>query len=469
MLESHSVLRLVLLGTLVTCACGGDSTPQPPATGAAKGSPISITGTEKIAWNQAADNANELARLRYISYVDDAPQLLADAVCDRISGSGLFACQASLPPMSFGLHQIQLASEEVDGLQRRSERSSALAVNLVVAQIPTANRSVARAETTSDGLHLVVETLATGLTAPSALATTPDGRVFVAERNGSILVWEGGELSTRPAFELGDVVQTSETGLIGIAVHPDFSTNGRMFIAYTAHEASGGLVNRVIRLRDVRNSLGQAAVILQDRVTGAPMRPPRIRIGPDRVVYVTFPATSQATAESLASYMGKILRINEDGTTPRDNPGATPIIASGNGVSGGFDWQPTTGRLWIADRGWLGDDFIRDFVLRGSGRSTFDSPVDPSGMVFYRSRRIGGFANDMFIGALTGRHLRRVRFSQADPGRVESTERLLNGQYGRIGSVAAGFDGALYIGTSNAGSAYATAEGDRLLRLTSEN
>jgi glucose/arabinose dehydrogenase len=87
-------------------------------------------------------------------------------------------------------------------------------------------------------------------------------------------------------------------------------------------------------------------------------------------------------------------------------------------------------------------------------------------VTFYGSRLIRGFADNMFIGALAGMHVRRVRFSRIDPGHIEGTERLLDGQYGRISSVVAGPDGALYICTSNAGTAFATADGDRLLRLS---
>jgi glucose/arabinose dehydrogenase len=452
---------------LLTSACAASSTPQPPADVPGTIAPIDITGTEKIAWDQPADDANQLARYQYIGYVDGVPQLLTDAMCDGSATTGLFPCIAGIPPMSAGLHQLQLAAQETDGLQRLGGPSAPLSVNLIAIKLSSASQRTSRAGTTSDGIPLVVETLAIGLTAPSALGTAPDGRVFIAERNGRILVWENGQLLPGPAFELADIVQTSETGLVGLALHRAFQTNGRVFIAYTARDSEDGFVNRVVRVRDVRSSFGQAAVILEDRVRAAPLRPPRIGFGPDGTVYVTFPANDRPTAESFASYSGKILRINEDGTTPRDNPGATPIIATADGMPGGFDWQPSAGHLWLAARDWQGRDFVTMLLLKSATSSTFDSVVDPSGVAFYGSSRIRGFADNMFIGALAGMHIRRVRFNRADPGHIEDTERLLDGQYGRISSVIAGPDGALYICTSNAGTALATADGDRLLRLSS--
>ena len=90
--NSLLLLRLGLLAALLTIACAGGSAPQPPATGPGTMAPIAITGTEKIAWDQPADDANQLARYRYFGYVDGAPQLLADAMCDGSTSTGLFLC-----------------------------------------------------------------------------------------------------------------------------------------------------------------------------------------------------------------------------------------------------------------------------------------------------------------------------------------------------------------------------------------
>jgi glucose/arabinose dehydrogenase len=107
-----------------------------------------------------------------------------------------------------------------------------------------------------------------------------------------------------------------------------------------------------------------------------------------------------------------------------------------------------------------------DFVQGPRSAATFESPVDPSGVTFYAQRRIAGFVNDLFIGALNGRHLRRVHFSQSDPSRIEITEHLFDGQFGRISDVAVGPDGALYFCTSNAGTTSVGAGDDRLIRVT---
>jgi aldose sugar dehydrogenase len=458
---------LFLAAALMASACGSDSSPPAPSTGSPPTSsgPINVTGTERIGWNQPADDASLLAHYQYLGFVDDVPQTLGGAVCGTTPSDGMFPCNAQLPPMTVGNHRLELAAQEIDGAKRLGPRSAALLLN-VTSRVSALATDPPRIITTYDGIRLVVDTLVTGLSAPSALAVAPDGRVFVAGRDGAIIVWQNGRIPAAPALQLKDPAQTSDVGLMDMALDPEFASNGRVFVAYTARNQSGEFVHRVLRLRDTNNVFGQGAAILEERALSAPLHPPRIRIAADHTVYVALPAGDQTTAESYASYAGKMLRINQDGTTPRDNQAATPVLSSGEAVTGGFDWHPATGRLWLTGRDWTGRDFIRDFQLGLRGAATFETPVDPSGAVFYTHRRIDGFANDLFIGALNGRHLRRVHFSQPDPNRIEITEHLLDGQYGRISAVAVGPDGALYFCTSNVGTTSAAIGDDRLLRVT---
>jgi glucose/arabinose dehydrogenase len=470
-LHARCAWMLCIVVALLAPACS-DSPPTAPSTGSPPSGPITVTGTEKMGWDQIAASATQLARYRYLGFVDDAQSVLANVACGTTaSASGTFPCTASLPTMTVGSHRLELAAQEVDGLQLTSARSPAILLNVVAStsRATTVVTQLPRSITTYDGLQLVVGTLATGLPAPSSLAVAPDGRVFIASRDGSILVWQNGKMLAAPALKLSDMAQTSDVGLIAVSLDPEFSSNGRAFVAYTAKNERGAFVHRILRLRETSSVFGQAAVILEEPARFAPLHPPRIRVARDHTVYVTLPANDQSAAESYASYAGKMLRINADGTTPRDNRAATPIISSGQAVAGGFDWHPSTGHLWLAGRDWPGRDFIMDFVVGFGGAATFESPVDPSGATFYSQRRIAGFSNDLFIGALNGRHLRRVHFSRSDPNRIEITEHLFDGQYGRISDVAVGPDGALYFSTSNAGTTSAAAGDDRLLRVTQAN
>jgi hypothetical protein len=93
---------------------------------------VRVTGTEKIVWDQAANDATQLARYRYIVYIDDVPVDLAGAVCGSASSTGAtsFPCSAALPKLSPGSHRLQLAVEETDGKRHRSQKSGALLLDV---------------------------------------------------------------------------------------------------------------------------------------------------------------------------------------------------------------------------------------------------------------------------------------------------------------------------------------------------
>ena len=124
--------------------------------------------------------------------------------------------------------------------------------------------------------------------------------MFLTERPGRVRVFERGQLLAAPALVLTDVAAVGEGGLLGIAVHPDFATNHFVFLAYTARLAGGSRETRVVRYREVGNTLGEPAVILigvgaADIHDGA-----RVRFGPDRKLYVTMGDTAAPpTAQDL--------------------------------------------------------------------------------------------------------------------------------------------------------------------------
>jgi glucose/arabinose dehydrogenase len=464
------VLRsLSFAALLITATCGGESMPPGPPTGdgSSPTSPISISGSERIGWNQLAADASQASGYRYTAYVDDEPFGLPDAACDGAGEIG-FTCVARLPPVSVGPHRIEIASSD-GGLE--SPKSSPIYVVVAMTKAAAVARvasSAPRRITTSDGTHVTVETLATGLDTPSALAATADGRVLIAQGSGDVWVWQANRILSTPAARLADVQRVPGVGLVGMALDAEFAANGRVYVAYVGRARNGTLVNRVVRYRERNNILAESAVILEDVVAVVAPRAPRIRMGPDRKLYVAFPAADWLTADSSASYSGKILRINDDGTTPRDNPRSSPVISSAHASPGGFDWLPGSSRMWLTERDRQGRDVL-GFLPPLSDRATvtaLESVVDAASAAFHPGNTVSAFANNLFIAGLAGQQLRRVRFNLADESRVASTEGLLEGEYGRFSDVIVGPDGAIYLATSNRGLPSAVADDDRLLRLT---
>jgi len=128
---------MVLLAAVVSSwagvSCRDDPPPQAPST-AGSSSPVRVTGTERIVWDQDAHTAKQLHRYRYIVYIDDEPMDLIGARCDDGMSNGAFLCAARLPKMLPGVHRLQLAIEEIDGQKRQSPKSSAITLEVVTSK-----------------------------------------------------------------------------------------------------------------------------------------------------------------------------------------------------------------------------------------------------------------------------------------------------------------------------------------------
>jgi hypothetical protein len=130
-------LLAAVIGACTAAGCGrGNPAPQAPSTGSSN-TPVRVNGTEKVVWDQIANDANQLSRYRYILFVDDVPVDLAGARCGTTaSASGTFPCTAPLPRMQPGPHRLQLAVEETDKEKRRSPKSGAIFLDVAAPKIP---------------------------------------------------------------------------------------------------------------------------------------------------------------------------------------------------------------------------------------------------------------------------------------------------------------------------------------------
>jgi glucose/arabinose dehydrogenase len=334
----------------------------------------------------------------------------------------------------------------------------------------------------ADGTRFSVETYVRNLEVPWALAFAPDGRMFFTERPGRVRILVNNQVLPTPALTLPDAFTQSEAGALGIALHPDFASNQYVYVAYTASTGRGAF-NRLVRYREVNNTLGEGAVLLDGIPAAGNHDGARLKFGPDGHLYMTMgDAGASSLAQDLGSYAGKILRVAADGTTPRDNPFASPVFSYGHRNPQGIDFNPISGVLWSTEHGPTGLDEV-NLIRAGANygwpeitghqsRPGMESPVllydpsiAPSGMAFYRGARIPSFTNNMFFATLRGEHLHRVRFDDSGD-RVVGEERLLEGKYGRLREVVSGPDGLLYVTTSNRdGRGSPAAADDRILRI----
>ncbi len=212
--------------------------------------------------------------------------------------------------------------------------------------------------TAADGTRFGVQTLVTGLQIPWSLAFTPDGRLLISERPGRVRVYQNGALLPEPALTLTDVFTRDESGILGLAVHPDFATNHFVYLVYTANGPRGAIA-RLMRFRELDNRLAEGVVLLDDVPASNIHNGSRVKFGPDRRLYVTFGDVARPSlAQDAASLNGKILRLNDDGTSAAGNRFNSPVYSLGHRNPQGIDWHPVSGDLWETEHGQTNNDEI---------------------------------------------------------------------------------------------------------------
>ena len=200
----------------------------------------------------------------------------------------------------------------------------------------------------------------TGLNQPSTFTQAPDGRIFVAEKAGLLRVIKNGALLPTP-FHQFTVDNRGERGLIGVAIHPDFANNGYVYVHYTATSPSAhNRISRLVANGDVSDGNETVLVDLPTLSTTSLIHNGgAIHFGADGKLYVAVGENGTASnAPNLAVVLGTILRFNDDGTIPTDNPFygsqtglARSVWASGLRNPFTFAFEPGTGRMYINDVG----------------------------------------------------------------------------------------------------------------------
>ncbi len=308
------------------------------------------------------------------------------------------------------------------------------------------------------------EVLADNLEVPWAMAFLPDERMIFTERPGRVNILEGNQ--TRVVANI-TATDNQESGLMGIAVDPNFNQNKYIYLYYTK-----GSFNRISRF--VLNDTLTSETVILDNIPSSPIHNGgRLKFGPDGKLYLTTgDAGNSNSAQDLNSLGGKILRLNSDGSTPSDNPYGNMVYSYGHRDPQGLSWSPN-GTLYESEHGATANDEINIIVRGGNygwplyqGNNTatgFIKPLRayteftlaPSGLAYYQG--------SLYIAGLRGNQLRNVALS-ADGSSVVK-EVVLFKDLGRIREVVE-HDGYLYISTSNRdGRGIPKSGDDRIIRI----
>jgi len=202
------------------------------------------------------------------------------------------------------------------------------------------------------------ESWITGVNSATAFAQAPDGRIFVAQQGGALrVVSAAGALLATPMLNL-TVDSNGERGLIGVTLHPNFATNGHVYVYYTT--ATNGTHNRVSRFTATGDTAGSELILFElPALSATNHNGGAMHFGVDGKLYVAVGDNADSsTPQNLGNVFGKMLRLNDDGSIPTDNPyyatqsgQARAVWASGLRNPFTFAVQPGTGRIHINDVG----------------------------------------------------------------------------------------------------------------------
>jgi glucose/arabinose dehydrogenase len=354
-----------------------------------------------------------------------------------------------------------------------------------------------------------IEVLARDIETPWGLAFLPDGRLLVTERPGRLRIIAKGKTAPESVKGQPKVWEKQDGGLLDVEVHPQYARNGWIYLSYT--ETLPGYTPPPPAPADANPQPPAPAAQPGGRGRGGPPDPPSMTVivrgkisknneWTDQQVIFRAPAElytplnfhygsrfifdrqghlfftlgdhgAMADAQDLSKPLGKIHRVNDDGSAPKDNPfvgkaGALATIWSyGHRNPQGLAWDPVTGKLWESEHGPQGGDEINliepghnygwGVITNGvqpgitkRAQEGMEQPIvyytptiAPSGITFYTGNRYPAWKNNLFVSALAGQQLRRLEIKG---GRVTDQEAVFN-QFGRVHDVIQGPDGYLYV------------------------
>jgi aldose sugar dehydrogenase len=332
--------------------------------------------------------------------------------------------------------------------------------------------------------HRIRVSVVARLSHPWAIAFLPDGGMLVTERPGRLRIVRQGVLDPQPIAGVPQVRTDGNGGLMDIALHPQFGANGLVYLTYTKPVGNGRGAPALARGRLQNGSLADIKdLLVTEAYDGNSGLNGRVVFGRDGKIYMSTGGNIRNVAQAPSSLRGKILRLNDDGSVPDDNPfvgavGHRPeIYTFGHRNTLGLIAHPQTGAIWQHENGPNGGDeinilsrgrnygwpivsFGRDYpgprISEHPTREGFESPllvwlpaIAVSGMTVYTGDRFPAWKGNVFVGALrqggipgTG-HLQRIVFND----RIEELRResMLTELRQRIREVREGPDGFLYV------------------------
>lgn len=337
----------------------------------------------------------------------------------------------------------------------------------------------------SAGMSLRVDTVLDGLDIPWGLAFLPDGDLLISERDGELLRYTPGTKNARKVSGAPNVVARGQGGLLDLALHPNFASNGWLYISYSAPDGGDKATTAVSRYQLKGNALTDGEEIFRASPGVKTRHHYGSRLTFDREGYLFITVGDRGRRDDhpqfLSNHCGKVHRIHDDGEIPSDNPfleeaGAQKSIFSyGHRNPQGMDLHPETGEIWAHEHGPRGGDELNriqkglnygwptiSYGINYSG-TTFTEltaqkdmqqpelywvpSIGPSGMSFVSGDRYPGWDGDILAGSMRFKYLNRIDMD----GEIVVGEELLLKNIGRVRNVRQGPDGYIYVAIEKPG------------------
>jgi len=339
---------------------------------------------------------------------------------------------------------------------------------------------------TAEQHKIRVSVVTRGLSQPWAIAFLPDGGMLVTERPGRLRVVRDGVLDPHAISGVPEVRTDGNGGLMDVALHPNFSENGLVYLTYTKPVENGWGAPALAVGRLEAGALTEVRdLVVTEAYEGNSGLNGRVAFGRDGKVYMSTGGRVGDAAQDPMSLRGKVLRLEDDGTVPADNPFVNrayrpEIYTLGHRNTLGLMLHPQTGELWQHENGPNGGDEVNilapgrnygwpeisfgrnysgDRITEHPTREGMESPllvwlpaIAAAGMAVYNGDRFPAWKGNLFVGSLrqggipgTG-HLQRIVFNE----RTEELRResILAELRQRIREVREGPDGLLYLLTA---------------------
>lgn len=306
-----------------------------------------------------------------------------------------------------------------------------------------------------------IEEVVDNLYVPWSIVFTTNNKFLYSQRNGEIYSFENGDKKLLYKFE--DVLEQGEEGLMGIEKHYNYENNKYIY-ACVSYKVKNE--NQVVRLLEEVSSLKVDKIIIDKIPSATNHAGCRIKFGPDNKLYITTgDAQNKNNAQKLESLAGKILRLNDDGTIPADNPYTnSPVWSYGHRNPQGLAWDEN-GNLFSTEHGPSGNDGPRggdeiNLIEKGKNygwpiisynqakdkmekpKLLFEKSIAPASALIYKSDKFPQFKNKLLFGGLVGTDIYIVNLKDF------SFEKM-NLDYGRIRDIVEAPNGDIYFSTSN--------------------